>query len=266
MKHLRSERSERAREGMRGPGERDVPATVLAVVEINDPMLLLVVAVFILTFIVVCFIGWRMLVKVRRDGERMTWNLQFGTRLPVSKESFDRIASVTESAVSAPQVEPATRAHLERLDSVRGAFATVYRTLMIAVGIGGLIGGALLMRSHMPGNMNALPGTIILLLALGALLAGLVPGRSVAPLEPLAPELFRQMREKVKVQVITLPTTEVKLERSDVRRISEMLRQGGSVADALRAVYPPYETMDESEKRWLESTVAKYVQEAKPEP
>ena len=109
--------------------------------------------------------------------------------------------------------------------------------------------------------MNGLPGAIVLLLALGALLTGLVPGPAVRPVEPLDPELLRQMREKISVRAITAEPIAVKLGEADVRRVSEMLRRGSSPGDALRAVYPDFDALGDSERRWLESTISNYVRD-----
>ena len=113
-----------------------LPAFVLAVVEINDPMLLVVVAaVFILTFVGVCAVAYVVLAKRRRDGEQTTW--QFGARLPLTTDNFKRVAAGTAAAVSVPEVTPATRASFERLDRARGTFVTIYRTILITVGLAG---------------------------------------------------------------------------------------------------------------------------------
>ena len=240
-----------------------LPTFVLAVVEINDPRLLWVAAIFILIFVSVCALAYVVLAKRRRDGDQTTLDLQLGARLPLTNENFVRAAEVTAAAVSVPEISPATRANLERLDSVRGTFVSVYRTILIAVGLVGLVAGGLLLRSHTPANTNGLPGAIVLLLALGALLTGLVPGPTVRPVEPLDPELLRQMREKISVRVITAEPIAVKLGEADIRRVSDMLRRGSSTGDALRAVYPDFDTLGESEKRWLESTMSNYVRDAK---
>ena len=240
-----------------------LPTFVLAVVELNDPMLLLVVAIFIVTFVSVCALAYVVLAKRRRDGDQTTLDLQLGARLPLTNENFARAAELTAAAVSVPEISPAARANLERLASVRGTFVSVYRTILIAVGLVGLVAGGLLLRSHTPANTNGLPGAIVLLLALGALLTGLVPGPTVRTVEPLDPELLRQMREKISVRVITAEPIAVKLGEADIRRVSEMLRRGSSTGDALRAVYPDFDTLGESEKRWLESTMSNYVRDAK---
>jgi hypothetical protein len=236
-----------------------MPALVLAVVEINDPMLLVVAAVFMLTFISVCVIAYVVLAKRRRDGET-TW--QFSARLPLTPENFERVASRTRAAVSASEVTPATRANFERLDRLRGTFVSIYRIVMITVGLAGLVAAGLIFRAHTPANMMGLPGAIVLLLALGALLKGLVPGPALTAVEPLDSDLLRQMREKISVRVITGEPIAVKLGEGDIRRVSEMLRRGSSPGDALRAVYPDFDGLGESEKRWLESTISNYVGQA----
>jgi hypothetical protein len=108
-----------------------------------------------------------------------------------------------------------------------------------------------------------LPGAIIVLLALGALLNGLMPGPSVMPVEPLSPEVLRQMREKISIRVTTADPTEVKLGEADIRAVSEMLQSGTSLSDALRTVYPDFDALSDAEKHWLESTIATYVRHAK---
>jgi hypothetical protein len=240
-----------------------LPAFVLALVEINDPVLLVVAAIFILTFVSVCAVAYVVLAKRRREGDQTTWNLQLGARLPLTKDNFERVAAATAAAVSVPEVTPATRANFERLDRVRGTFVSIYRIIMITVGLAGLVAGGLMWRAHTSANMMGLPGAIVLLLALGALLKGLVPGPSVMPVEPLAPELLRQMREKISVRVITAEPTEVKFGEADIRGVSEMLQGGSSMSDALRTVYPDFDALPDPEKRWLESTIANYVRNAK---
>src|SRR5688572_1733700 len=125
-------------------------------------MMLLVVGVFLLTFVAVSVIGFVALSRGRRE-ERgaTTWRLNFGGRIPVSEASFQRIADETRAAVEVPKASAEVRETLNSLDSVRRGLAVGYRTLMILVGLAGLVGGILLVRSHTPGNMQGLPGAII---------------------------------------------------------------------------------------------------------
>lgn len=236
------------------------PGSLLAVVEINDPIILVVAAVFIVTFVGVCAVAYVVLAKRRRDGGQTTW--QFGARLPLTPETFERVAAGTAAAVSVPEVTPATRATFDGLDRLRGTLVSIYRISMITVGLVGLVAGGLMLRAHTSANMMGLPGAIIVLLALGALMQGLVPGPAVTPVEPLDPEQLRQMREKISVRVVTGEPIAVNLEAADIRRVSEMLRRGSSRGDALRAVYPDFDSLGDSEKRWLESTISNYIREA----
>ena len=107
---------------------------------------------------------------------------------------------------------------------------------MIAVGLAALTAAVLLLRSHTPANMNGLPGGIILLLSLGALLNGLIPGPSIKPVDPLNNDQRDQIKNKIKVQVTTAEPLTVAVTENQLRRGAEMIRQGVSPEDAARAV------------------------------
>ena len=130
---------------------------------------------------------------------------------------------------------------------------------MIAVGLVGLIGAALLLRSHTPANMNGLPGGIILLLSLGALLNGLIPGPSIKPVEPLDKDLRDQIRNKIKVQVTTAEPLTVALNENQLRRAAEMVRQGVSPEEAARAVAAAYDSLSEADQQAIAAAVAHYL-------
>jgi len=159
-----------------------VSRPVLGLVEIGDDrMLLLIGGVFIVTFIAVCAGAYLLLAKRRTGAPTTTWNFQLHNRQPVSKRTFEQISHATAAATARPEISPATRAQLQQLDQVRGVFVSIYRVLMIVVGLAGLTAGVLLLRSHTPANQNGLPGAIIVLFSVGALLKGLVPGPSIRP-------------------------------------------------------------------------------------
>jgi hypothetical protein len=166
---------------------------LVAIVEIDSgPLVLIISCVFIVAFIVVCAIAYLLLAK--GQSTESAWHLQFRGRVPVSKPTFERIATATAAAMRTPDVSATTRARLDALAGTRRTFVVVYRTVMIAVGLVGLTGAALLLRSHTPANMNGLPGGIILLLSLGALLNGLIPGPSIKPEEPLGNDQRERIR------------------------------------------------------------------------
>lgn len=233
-----------------------MPRPLFSVVEIgDDPMLLLVAGVFILAFAAVCAVAYVLLAKRHPTGGPTTWKVERQGRLPVSKETFNRIAEGTAAAVARPEMSDATRAQFDQLDRARGIFVSVYRIVFITVGLAGLVGGILLLRSHTPANMLGLPGGIVVLLSLGALLKGLVPGPSVTPMEPLDRKYLDQLKEKIRVQVITPDPLTVRLGEPELRKASEMLRQGLPIADVVRAVYPAYEGLSDFEKRAIESAI-----------
>jgi hypothetical protein len=226
---------------------------LFGVVEIgNDPMLLLIAGVFVVTFITVCAAAYVLLAKRRTDGLATSWKFELQSRLPGSKHTFERIAAGTAATMARPRISEATRAQLNQLERARGVFVSVYRVLFISVGLAGLIAGILLLRSHTPANMLGLYGAIVVLFALGALLNGIVPGPSVVPMEPLSRVHLDQLKQKIKVQVFTSEPLTVTLSAAEIRAAREMLRRGVPIADAVGAVYPGYEGLVESDKRALE--------------
>lgn len=234
-----------------------MPRPLFSVVEIgDDPTMLLVAGVFVVIFIAVCAVAYFLLARGKTSGgPGTTWKFEFQGRLPVSKQTFDRIAEGTAAAVAMPERSDATRAQFDQLDRARGIFVSVYRIVFVTVGLAGLVGGILLLRAHTPANMIGLPGGIVVLLSLGALLKGLVPGPSVMPMEPLDREFVNQLKEKIKVQVLTSDPLTVRLGEPEMRKAGEMLRQGVPIADVVRAVYPAYEGLSDFEKRAVESAI-----------
>ena len=235
-----------------------MPKPVFGVVEIaDDPaMLLLIGGIFIATFLAAGAIAWIVLAKGRSGVGATTWKVDLQGALPVSKRTFDRITEVTAASLERPQVSDATRAQLDQLARTRGLFASAYRMIMVGVGLAGLAGGLLLLRSHTPANMNGLPGGIVVLLSVGALLKGLAPGPSVVPMEPLDRASLAAMNEKIQVRVSTQPLT-VRLSDSDLHDAGELLRRGVPIAEVVRTVYPKYDSLDVFDQRALESAIRK---------
>src|SRR5688500_8365817 len=184
---------------------------------------------------------------------------EFRGRLPVSKPTFERMTAATAAAMRVPDVSATTRARLDTLAGLRKTFVAVYRTVMIAVGLAGLMGAVFLLRSHTPGNMNGLPGGIILLLSLGALLNGLIPGPSIKPVELLDKDLRDQNRNKINVQVTPgAPLTRAVTE-SQLGRAAEMIRQCVSPEDAARAVVAANGSLSEADQQAIAAAVAHFL-------
>jgi hypothetical protein len=112
--------------------------------------------------------------------------------------------------------------------------------------------------------MNGLPGGIFVLLSLGALLNGVMPGPSIKPsVGPLEPALREQLKEKINVQVMTSPLR-VTLSESDMQLAIEMHRRGAPIADVAHAVHPGYKALSEVDRQSVESAIAHAVQQWKP--
>lgn len=147
---------------------------IFAVVEIGSDLsgLLLLGGVFIATFILVLAAYWLIVRSKPGPQGTTTWQLDMSSRLPVSKATFDQIASTTAKALSRPKITPETRTFLRRLDHARGALAGVYRIAriaMIAMGLFGVGVSVWMFRQADSGNMMGLPAAIILLISLGAI-------------------------------------------------------------------------------------------------
>jgi len=227
---------------------------LLAVVDLGgDPRWLWVIAgAFVLTLLAVCGIAYLLLARrTSHSPGSSTWQLNALSRSPVSKGAVDLISQTVALGMSRPKLTPETRARVDALATSRGTFVTIYRVLMIAVGLVGLTAAAFLARSHTPANMNLLPGGILALLSLGALLNGLIPGPSIVGVEPIDPDLL----DKIQIKVTPGSPLTISLSESDVQQAAEALRQGLSIADAARAVYPGYDRLGELEQRALESAL-----------
>jgi hypothetical protein len=229
-------------------------------------MILLIGGVFIVTFVAAGAIAYLLIGNRRSDAPAMTWTFQLQNRLPVSKRTFELISRATHAGMERPSISPETRVQLDRLSQARGVFVSIYRVLMIGIGLAGLTAGVLLLRSHTPGNMNGLPGAIVLLLSLGALLKGITPGPSIRPsVEPLDQALLERFKRKINVQVSTLRPLRVTLSESDIRLAAEMLHRGVPIADVARAVHAGYEGLSDHDRRSVESVIAQAINEAPPQ-
>ena len=216
---------------------------IVAVVEIgSDPTtLLLIVGVFLATFVLIVIAAY-WLVRQSQPGPHgtTTWRLDVSPHLPVSKPTFDRVVRATDAALSRPRITPETRRSLDRLAGARKTFVSFYRVSMIVIGLAGVVVSVLWFREADSANMMGLPAAIVLLFSLGAILNGLIPSRTIDPIDPIDPALL----DKIDVQVSTRPLT-VELGESDFRKAADMRQNGSSPDEVARAVYPGYDGSDE---------------------
>jgi hypothetical protein len=233
----------------------------LAVVEIGGAALL-IVGVFILTFLLVCVVAYWLLkgVAVSRDGKSRPVTFQFETsrELPVSKETFDSIVSAAQTALKKPEIPAAQRAFFKDVDKARAAFVSIYRIIMIAVGLVGLTASILMFRQATTANLMTLPAALIGLFSLGALGKGLLPDRRFQPVEPIDPALLDKIRDKISVRTSVEPLT-INLGQFEMMKAADMLQRGASAEDVARAVYPTYDALQPFEKAAVQQMIAKAV-------
>jgi hypothetical protein len=233
-----------------------LPSVPLAVVEIEGTTALVVLAVFLVSFVLVCLVAYWLVASAKRgtDGTR-SWNIDIAGRLPVSKATFERVADLTEAAVSRPELTPEKEAFLADLAESRKTALGAYRLGLIAVGLLGVIVAILWFRDASSANMLGLPAAIVMLLSLGAILEGLLP-RGAKHIEPIDPRLL----DKIEVQVSKEPMT-VRLDSTDIRKAADILRQGGSPDEAARAVYPEYDALCAFERTAVREAIADAVRQ-----
>ena len=203
-----------------------VMAPLLAVVDLGgDPRWLWVIGgVFLLTFLAVCGIAYLLLARRTGTGHSLGGSTsQFGVegQLPISKGAVDLISKTAAVAMSRPKLSPETKAGLDAMAASRGTFVSIYRGLMIAIGLVGLMAAGFLFRSHTAANAYGLVAAILALLSLGAVLQGLSPGPSIKPAEPTE----RGLLDKIQFEVTGSPLT-ISLSELDVQQAADALRQG----------------------------------------
>lgn len=228
-----------------------------AVVEIGGEtaLVLLVIGVFVFTLIVAGALAFVWLARSGTSEARPT-RVHFRStyRMPVSKPAFDEIVNTTVSALARPQETEASRAFGQSLAEARGVLARGYRAAMIVVGLFGIGVSVMMFREATPANLMLLPSALVLLLSLGALLSGLVPSRTVEPIEPIDRELL----DRIQVRVSADPL-KIALSEEDVSRARSMRDAGTSLDAIARAVYPDYVLLEEFEREAVRSALERAI-------
>jgi hypothetical protein len=230
---------------------------------------LVVAAVFVTTFAIVGAVAYLLLFRGtttdrettagtadragRLPGAGSTWSFEINGRLPMSRETSDRIVDAVGDAFRPPELSARQLQNVEPLAVIRGVAVKVYRGFFITVGLIGLIAAAFLFRAHTPANMIGLPAGIVLLLSLGALLNGLVPSRSVTGwTESLD---FRPLLKKIHVDVHHAEPLRLSLTEAQSQRAIDLIRQGLPLSEAARTVYPDFDRLDAFARQAIESAL-----------
>ena len=108
-------------------------------------------------------------------------------------------------------------------------------------------------RGYRDDEMIRLPVGIIFLVSVGVLVSGIVPSRTVDPIEPIDPKLLRNVHVNVGTPALT-----VQLDEATTRGAIELLAQELSPDSGAREVTVGYEQLSEAEKqqvRWAIETL-----------
>jgi hypothetical protein len=228
-----------------------------------------IAVVFVATFVIVFAVAYRLFVDRKKPAageagpaphdvtqvpdDATTFEVSTSGTLPVSPGTVDLASRVVDAFVKRPPPFPEHAATMERIASFRGALFTGYRGVMILIGVLGSVAGAGLLLSHTPANQLGLPGGILLLLSLGALLNGLVPKRSLA--DTIGPLDFRPLLDKVQININQNQPLRVSMTEAQMTRAVEMIRDGLPISEAARTVYPEFDRLDTFSKAALESAL-----------
>lgn len=229
-----------------------MPASPLvAVVELGLGAAVIVLAVAALIGVGLCA-GFWFLSRGKPGPKGATeWRFDLAGEVPVSKPAFERLADLTDAALTPPALTPETRAAIGTLGPLRSALAAISRVALIFIGTAGLVLAFVLFRGADAGNMQGLPAAIIALLSLGAILSGLIPNRTIDPGAPLDPDLFKNIRVEVSRQPLTVQLSEFELIKA-----KEMLGHGATLDDIARAVHAEYDRLGGPEKHAIQQVLA----------
>lgn len=225
---------------------------LIAVVEIEGRTGVIVLFVLATVFVLIAILGW-MIVRsatVSRSKDSSTSRFSTNIPLPVSPTTFAKLARVGTKAISRPSLTPEQQHFVRRLPSARKTLASGVRLGLIIAGLAGIGLALAIYRDYQDDEMILLPVGIIVLLSLGALMSGIVPSRTVDPIEPIDPELLRNVHVNVDV-----PSLTVQLDEATARQAMGLLEQGLSPESVARQVTVGYDRLSEAERDQVRAAI-----------
>jgi hypothetical protein len=227
---------------------------LVAVVEIEGTTGVIVFAVFLLVFLFVGALAWIIVrnTTISSSKSTSTWKVSSEIPLPGSRPATsEKISRVVEAGMSRPFLTREQQQFVAGLPSLRTKIAISYRWGLIIAGIAGVGLSIAIYRDYRDDEMILLPVGLIFLLSLGVLLSGLIPSRTVDPIEPVNPELLKKIQVDVRKQPLT-----IQLDDASAQRASELLRGGMTAAEVARQIVPAYDRLDDLERREVERAIA----------
>lgn len=133
----------------------------------------------------------------------------------------------------------------------RKTIATGYRLGLVVAGLAGIALSIAIYMDYRDDEMILLPVAIIFLLSLGVLFSGLIPSRTVDPIEPIDRELLKN----IDVDVTSQPLT-IQLDDAFTTKAREMLERGMSPAEVAALITPAYDRLDDRERQAVKEAIA----------
>src|SRR5688572_16242617 len=145
--------------------------SLIAVVEIAGTAGIIVLAVFVLTFVLVAVLAWIIVrnVTANRTKDSATWRFSTNIPLPRSQVTFNRLTQVGAKAMSRPSLTSEQQQFVTGLATTRKKLASVVRLAFIGAGLGGIGLSIAIYRDYRDDDMILLPVGILFLLSVGTL-------------------------------------------------------------------------------------------------
>jgi hypothetical protein len=226
---------------------------LVSVVEIDGTAGVIVLAVFVSVFLVVAGLAWLIVRNTTISTDKSTpgWRLSTNIPLPVSRPAaFDRLTDAMAKGASRPSLASAQRRFMAGLSNTRKKLATGHRLGLIVAGIGGIVLSMAIYRDYRDDEMILLPVAIIFLVSLGVLLSGVIPSRTVDPIEPIDPALLNNLQLNVSTEPLT-----IQFDDEFAKRAMDMLSSGISPEEVTRQIAPG-DGLDERTRQQVERAIA----------
>jgi hypothetical protein len=228
---------------------------LVAVVEIDGATGVVIVAVFILVFLLVAGLAWFIVrnTTVHASRSQPAWRSSTNIPLPVllRRATSERLMEAVAKGSSRPSLTSEEEQFVTGLARTRKAIAKGYRLGLVVAGMVGIGVSIAIYQDYHDDEMILLPVAIIFLLSLGVLISGVMPSRTVDPIEPIDAELLKNIHVDVTRQPLT-----IQLDEAFTAEARKMLERGMSPAEVAAKLTPAFQPLDDRERQALEQAIA----------
>jgi hypothetical protein len=227
---------------------------LVAVVEIDGAAGVLILAVFVLVLLVVSALAWFIVrnTTIGTSKSRSAWHSSTNVPLPLLRPATsEQLMKAVRKGLSRPSLTAEQQEFVAGLARTRKRIATGYRLGLVVAGLAGVALSIAIYTDYRDDEMILLPVAIIFLLSLGVLFSGLIPSRTVDPIEPID----RGLLKNIHVDVTSQPLT-IQLDDAFTPKAREMLERGMSPAEVAALITPTYDRLGERERQAVEQAIA----------